>query len=209
MHEMNWINKNLFFFQVVLYVIIYIFCQLPYYIYRLVRIYHPSIELNLYSMNILYAIDIPLISLRLINRAINPWLSFFLMRSLRDSSRQACSSFWCCSCFPCCPNYWSCLHDCSIYIRNEWYDLTANHQTIREIRPTGKAMKKEFVDPTGKRIRQTYEEYVKYYHRPRAHFTDANPALLFVGRNAPSESDNLAYLTSNNKIQLNEPRTEL
>ncbi|CAF0764052.1 unnamed protein product [Adineta steineri] len=195
--------------MVILYVIIFIFCQLPYYIYRLIRIYHPSIEFHLYSINILYAIDIPLIILRLINRAINPWLSYFLMRSIRDSSSQACSSFWCCGCFPCCPNRWSCLHDCSICVRNEWNDLTANHQMIREIRPTGKTVKKEFIDPTGKYIRQTYEEYVRYYHRPRSHLSDANPALLFAGKNISSGNDNLAYLTSNNKIYLNEPRTEL
>jgi len=160
-------------------------------------------------LDILYAIDIPLIILRLINRAINPWLSYFLMRSIRDSSRQACSTFWCCGCFPCCPNRWSYLHDCSVCIHNEWYDLTANRQTIREIRPTGKVMKKEFTDPTGKHIRQTYEEYTRYYHRPRTYFSDANPALLYAGRNTPSTNENSAYLTSNKKVQLNEPRTEL
>ncbi|CAF0836513.1 unnamed protein product [Rotaria sp. Silwood1] len=198
--------------MVVLYVIVFIICQLPYYIYRLVRIYHPSIELNLFTMNILYAIDIPLIILRLINRAINPWLSFFLMRSIRDSSRQACSTFWCCGCFPCCPNRWSCLHDCSLCIRNEWYDLTASQQMIREIRPTGSIMKKEFIDPTGKRIRQTYEEYVRYFHRPRTHFSDANPALLLAGRNTPAGNENLGYLPSNPKVQrsqMMEPSTEL
>ncbi|CAF1309592.1 unnamed protein product [Rotaria sordida] len=198
--------------MVVLYVIVFIICQLPYYIYRLVRIYHPSIELNLFSINILYAIDIPLIILRLINRAINPWLSFFLMRSIRDSSRQACSSFWCCGCFPCCPNRWSCLHDCSLCIRNEWYDLTASQQMIREIRPTGSIMKKEFTDSTGKRIRQTYEEYVRYFHRPRTHFSDANPALLLAGKNIPAGNENLSYLSSNQKQQhpqLMEPSTEL
>jgi hypothetical protein len=91
-------------------------------------------------------------------------------------------------------------------MRNEWYDLTANHQTIREIRPTGKIMKKEFVDPTGRHIRQTYEEYARYYHRPRAYFSDANPALLFAGRNTPSTNDNSAYL---NNQRYDEPRTEL
>jgi hypothetical protein len=188
---------------------VYSFCQLPYYIYRLVRIYNTSIDLNLYSINILYAIDIPLISLRLINRAINPWLSYFLMRSIRDSSRRACSSFWCCGCFPCCPNRWSCLRDFSICLQNEWYDLTANHQMIREIRPTGNTMKKEYVDPTGKRIKQTYEEYVRYHHRPRSHFSDANPALLYAGRNTPSGNDSLSNLTTKNKYHPDEPRTEL
>ncbi|CAF1480354.1 unnamed protein product [Rotaria sp. Silwood1] len=195
--------------MVILYVIVYIICQLPYYIYRLVRIYHPSIELNLNLKNISYAIDIPLISLRLINRAINPWLSYFLMHSIRDSCRQVCSSFWCCGCFPCCPNRWSCLRDCSLCLRHEWYDLTTNTQMIKEIRPTGNTVKKEFMDSTGKHIRQTYEEYVRYYHRPRSHFSDANPALLFAGKHTPSINDNLAYLTSNNKIQFHEPRTEL
>ncbi len=178
----------------------------------MVRIYYPSIQSNLFSQNILYAIDIPLISLRLINRAINPWLSFFLMRSIRDASRRACSSFWCCGCFPCCPNRWACLRDCSVFIHNEWHDLTANHQMIREIRPTGNTMKKEFIDPTGKRIRQTYEEYIRYYHRPRTQFSDANPALLFAGRNTPAGNENLGYLTTNSKIQrsqLLEPSTEL
>jgi len=128
------------------------------------------------------------------------------MSSIRDSSGQVCSSFWCCSCFPCCANRWSCLHDCSICIKNEWYDLTANHQTIREIRPTGKILKKEFISPTGKRIKKTYGEYVRYYYRPRARFSDANPALLFAGRSMSSDNENFDYLKKN---QFNEPRTEL
>ncbi|CAF0987729.1 unnamed protein product [Adineta ricciae] len=200
------------FKMVVLYVLVFIICQLPYYIYRLVRIYNPDIQSNLSSQNILYAIDIPLITLRLINRAINPWLSFFLMRTIRDSSRKACTSFWYCGCLPCCPNRWACLRDCSVYIRNEWYDLTANHQLIREIRPTGNTMKKEFVDPTGKRIRQTYEEYVRYYHRPRTTFSDANPALLYAGKNIPMGNENLAYSSASSKLprsQVTEPSTEL
>jgi hypothetical protein len=160
----------------------------------------------LYSFNILYAIDIPLIILRLINRSINPWLSYFLMYSISDSSQGVCSSFWCCNYFPCCQNRWSCLNDCSKCIKNEWYDLTSNHQTIREIRPTGKITRKEFIDKNGRRIRQTYEEYIRYYHRSRSHFNDANPALLFAGKNASSGNDNLDYLTNN---QFNEPRTEL
>jgi len=134
------------------------------------------------------------------------------MRSIRDSSRRACSSFWCCGCFPCCPNRWSCIRDCSLCIQNEWDDLTANRQMVREIRPTGNIMRKEFIDSTGKRIRQSYEEYIRYYHRPRAHFTDANPALLLAGRNTPAGIDNLGYLTTNSKLnnsQLNEPSTEL
>ena len=196
----------------ILYVIVYTICQLPYYIYRLIRIYHPSIEENLRSMNLLYAVDIPLISLRLINRAINPWLSFFLMRTIRDSSRQTCSSFWCCGCLPCCPNRWSCLRDFSLCIRNEKYDLMANHQMIREIRPTGNLMKKEFIDATGKRIKQTYEEYIRYYHRPRSHFRDANPALLLAGRNISLGNENLAYITNYSNMQhsqQDEPSTEL
>jgi hypothetical protein len=84
---------------------------------------------------------------------------------------------------------------------------------IREIRPTGNTMKKEFVDSTGKRIRQTFEEYVRYYHRPRTHFSDANPALLLAGRNTPAGQDNLGYLTSSNPktqhSQSIEPSTEL
>lgn len=162
------------------------FCQYPYYIYRLIRIYHPSIEYNLSSLNMLYVLDIPLNVLRLINRTINPWLSYFLMYSIRDSSSEVCSSFWCCNCFPCCPNRWSYLNDCSSCLRNEWHDLTANHQAIREIRPTGKVLKKEYLDSTGKRIRQSYEEYIRYYRRPSTHFHDANPALLLAGRHRPS-----------------------
>jgi hypothetical protein len=83
---------------------------------------------------------------------------------------------------------------------------------VREIRPTGSTMKKEFVDQTGKRIRQTYEEYIRYYHRPRTHFTDANPALLLAGRNTPVGNENFGYLPSNPKMndsQLMEPSTEL
>jgi hypothetical protein len=80
---------------------------------------------------------------------------------------------------------------------------------IREIRPTGNTMKKEYVDPTGKRIRQTYEEYVRYHHKPRSQFSDANPALLFAGRNTPSRNDSVSNLTAKKKFQVDEPRTEL
>ena len=179
----------------------YMICQYPYHIYRLVRIYHPSIESHLSSLNLLYVLDIPLIILRLINRTINPWLSYFLMNSIRESSEGICSSFWLCNCFPCCPNRWSYLNDCSLCIRNEWYDLTANHQTVREIRPTGKVLKKEYFDSTGKRIRQTYEEYIRYYRRPSGRINDVNPALLLAGRNRLSIDE-----TAKNH---NQPRTVL
>ena len=83
---------------------------------------------------------------------------------------------------------------------------------IREIRPTGNTVRKEFIDPTGKRIKQTYEEYIRYYHRPRSHFRDANPALLLAGRTTPAGTDNFGYLTSHSNpqhSQMNEPSTEL
>lgn len=83
---------------------------------------------------------------------------------------------------------------------------------VREIRPTGNTMKKEFVDSTGKRIKQTFEEYIRYYQRPRSHFRDANPALLMAGRHRPAGNDNLAYLPSSFSSAINanvEPSTEL
>lgn len=193
----------------VLYVILYIICQLPYYIYRLILINHPSIESNLRSKNILYVIDTLLIILRLTNRAINPWLSVFFVRSIRYSSRRVCLSFWCCNFFPCCPNRWSCLRDCSLYIHHEWSNLRPNADIIREIRPTGNTKKKEFIDSSGKHIMQIYEEYVRYYHRPRSQFTDVNPALLYAGRSTSSVSDYLSYLTGKNNSELYQIRTEL
>jgi hypothetical protein len=60
------------------------------------------------------------------------------------------------------------------------------------------------IRPTGKRIRQTYEEYIRYYHWPSTHFSDANPASLFAGRNTPARNENLGYLTTNSKIQQSE-----
>ncbi|CAF0989900.1 unnamed protein product [Didymodactylos carnosus] len=197
--------------MVVFYVLIYILCQLPYYIYRLVRIYQPYIDENLKNINIFYAIDIPLIALRLINRAINPWLAFFFMRQLRDSSRHFCS-FWCFGFIPGCPNRWSCLKDCTSCVKDEWHDLTANNQMVREIRPTGNTMKKEYLDENGKRVRQTYEEYVRHYHRPKTHFSDANPALLLGGKSVPENFGytNQAYSTTKTYVpHANEPRTEL
>ena len=192
-----------FVIQVFAYVIVYLLCQYPYYTYRLVRIYHPSVD----SHNLLYAIDIPLIILRLINRSINPWLSFGFIRAIRDGSRQICSTFWCCGCFPCCPNRWSCLHDCSACLHYEWEDLTANHQTIREIRPTGKIMRTEFLNATGQHVRQTYEEFIRFYHRPRTQFSDANPALLVAERTAPNGNQNWTFLQTNQ--QKEQIRTEL
>ncbi len=62
-------------------------------------------------------------------------------------------------------------------------------------------MKKEFIDPTEKRIRQTYGEYIRYYYWPPTHFSDANPASLFAGRNTPAGNENLGYLTTNSKMQ--------
>ncbi|CAF1239841.1 unnamed protein product [Adineta ricciae] len=171
------------FTMVLLLVLVFIFCQFPYYLYQLIRIYNPSIQLHLSSSNLLFAIDIPLITLRLINRAINPWLSFFLIDSIRNASSQICSSFWCCSFLPCLRNRWSCFNDCSTCLTNQWYDVTTNQHVIREIRPTGKLMKKEKIDSNGKHIQQTFEEYVRFDHRPRStHLSDVNPALVFAGK---------------------------
>jgi hypothetical protein len=33
------------------------------------------------------------------------------------------------------------------------------------------------IRPTGKRIQQTYEEYIRYYHWPPTHFSDANSKI--------------------------------
>ena len=174
-------------FQVVLYVVTYVVCQLPYNVYRLIRIYYPQIESTLLPGNILFAIDYLLLVLRSINRAINPWLSFFFMPSIRESSWRAYSSFWCCGCFPFCPNRWSCLRECPSCFRHQWHILTSQQEMIREIQSTGNRMNKEFTDQNGKRRRYIYDEYIRYHHRPaRARFVDINPALFVSQRNIPT-----------------------
>ena len=85
------------------YALLFTFCQLPYEIYRCILIWNPSIEQNLSDQGINYAIELPLLILKLVNRCANPFLFIFLA----DNSELR-NGFWRCWICPCLPGCIGC-----------------------------------------------------------------------------------------------------
>ncbi|CAF0850456.1 unnamed protein product [Brachionus calyciflorus] len=103
-------NKKIFS-MVLLYAILFIFCQLPYEIYRCVLLWHREIESKLFLEKLDFAIEIPLLILKLLNRCVNPF--FFICLGDIYKYRLKCCRLWCLPCLPgCigCKNCW--CYDC-------------------------------------------------------------------------------------------------
>lgn len=92
-------NKRIFS-MVLLYALIFIVCQLPYEIYRSIMLLNENVKTSLKEKKIDFAIEIPLLILKLINRCINPF--FFIC--LGDTYKHSKKFFrlWCFPCIPGC-----------------------------------------------------------------------------------------------------------
>lgn len=106
----NSYNQRIFN-MVLAYALIFIICQLPYEIYRCVLLWNIDIETNLWTQNLDFAIEIPLLILKLINRCVNPFL-FICLADIYGLSRKSCR-LWCCPCLPGCIGCKQCwCYDC-------------------------------------------------------------------------------------------------
>jgi hypothetical protein len=95
------------------YSFIFIICQLPYEIYRCIMLWNQGLEADLSykNRNIDFAIEIPLLILKLINRCINPYL--FICFGDINVFRNNCCRLWCLPCLPGCIGCKKCwCYDC-------------------------------------------------------------------------------------------------
>lgn len=99
------------FFMVLAYALVFMACQLPYEIYRCVLLWNQDIEKNLWTENLDYAIEIPLLLLKLINRCLNPFF-YICLADIYVFRRKTCR-LWCLPCLPCCIGCKQCwMYDC-------------------------------------------------------------------------------------------------
>ena len=107
---------------------VFMICQLPYEVYQTVLLWRPEIQSDIINKSIDYAIEMPLLILKIINRAINP----FLFMCLADDNllRRGCCRLWCLPCCPCCIGCQKCwLQDCYETVRYEvQYCLGVNNR---------------------------------------------------------------------------------
>ena len=104
--------------MVLLYAFIFMLCQLPFEIYKAALMWNHNIEYNLVSTSIDSAVEMPLLILKLINRAINPYL--FILLADEDFLRRKCCRLWCLPCLPGCIGCQQCwCQDCYESIRYE------------------------------------------------------------------------------------------
>ena len=99
-NEFQDFNKRLLI-MAISYAIVFIFCQLPYEIYRCVILWNPTIETTLWTNGLDFAIEIPLLILKLINRCVNPFL--FICLADINGLRNGFFRCWLC---PCCPGWY-------------------------------------------------------------------------------------------------------
>ena len=98
-------------YMVISYACVFMLCQLPFEVYRAVLLWNPDIETDLRSKSIDYAIEMPLLILKIINRAINPYL--FMCLADDDLLRRGCCRLWCLPCLPGCIGCQKCwCQDC-------------------------------------------------------------------------------------------------
>jgi len=95
------------------YSLVFMLCQLPYEIYRCVLLWNISIETDISytNQNYDFAVEIPLLLLKLLNRCINPFL--FICFADVASYRNGCCRLWCLPCLPGCIGCRKCwCYDC-------------------------------------------------------------------------------------------------
>lgn len=111
-------SQSRLFFMVFGYALIFALCQLPFEIYRCVMLWNSGLENYLWTQSLDFAIEIPLLLLKLINRCINPFL-FICLADTDRLARRSCR-LWCLPCLPCCIGCNECwCKDCSKSMRYE------------------------------------------------------------------------------------------
>lgn len=187
------------------YSIVFAFCQLPYEIYRCVMLWHPALETDLWNRGLDFAIEIPLLILKLINRCANPFL--FICLADINGLRRGFFRCWLCPCLPGCIGCNQCwCKDCSNSIKYEYNHCMGNNDDVNENEwiPTGLQTISTHQYRDGERlvtkhsILEEYETGVQpYYKQPRVNHGVVNETfepednLRFInfGVNHPHEEN--------------------
>ncbi|RMZ92958.1 hypothetical protein BpHYR1_044144, partial [Brachionus plicatilis] len=138
-------NKRIFA-MVLLYALLFMFCQLPYEIYRSIVLLNENVVKNLTEKKLDFAIEIPLLILKLLNRCVNPF--FFICLADIYNKRGRFCRLWCLPCIPgCigCKNCW--CYDC-------WGSIC--YEVNHCLGKRASAKSDEFV-PTGLQTVSTYQ----------------------------------------------------
>ena len=130
------------------YAFVFILCQLPFEIYRCVMLWNSDIEsdISYQKKNYDFAIEIPLLFLKLLNRCLNPFI--FMCLADVNAFRRGCCRLWCLPCIPGCIGCKKCwCYDC-------WNTacFEVNHCFGKE----NKSVEEEWV-PTGLQTISTYQ----------------------------------------------------
>jgi hypothetical protein len=97
---------------------VFMICQLPYEVYQTVLLWQSDIKSDINDKSIDYAIEMPLLILKIINRAVNPFL--FMCLADENLLRRGCCRLWCLPCCPCCIGCQKCwCQDCYETVRYE------------------------------------------------------------------------------------------
>ena len=91
-------SNRRYFLLAVAYATLFAVCQLPFEIYRCVMLWNPTLEQTLSTNGTKYAIEIPLLILKLINRCVNPFL--FICLGDIYGYRKNFMRCWLCPCLP-------------------------------------------------------------------------------------------------------------
>nr|QVK45736.1 G protein-coupled receptor [Proales similis] len=121
-----------------LYAFTFAFCQLPFEIYRSIMLFNIDLEskLSISEQNVDFAIEIPLLFLKLLNRCINPLI--FVLLADPNSFKRGCFRFWCCPCLPGCIGCKSCwFYDCQRTCISELCWCSHEFQDQNKWVPTG------------------------------------------------------------------------
>lgn len=159
------------------YALLFMACQLPYEIYRCVMLWNQDIEKNLWTENLDYAIEIPLLLLKLINRCANPF--FYICLADFYAFRRKMCRLWCLPCLPCCIGcrqcwLYDCWRTCSYETRSCCCCWNRNENTRDDYVPTGLQTISTYQYRDGdklvtkQRIVEEYETGVEpYYKNPK------------------------------------------
>lgn len=196
----NFLNYNKRLLAMVLaYSILFSFCQLPYEIYRCVMLWNQNIENNLWNRGLDFAIEIPLLILKLINRCANPYL-FICLGDIYGLRR----GLFRCFCIPCCPGCIGCnecwCKDCSNSIKYEYNHCMGNVDDSDDWIPTGiQTISTHQYRDGGKlvtkhTILEEYETNVQPYYKQPKPVINVNEAF--------ENDDNLRFINFGNEEQL-------
>lgn len=193
-------------YMVFSYILVFMICQLPYEIYRATLLWNLGTQEDLTTNRIDFAIEIPLLILKLINRAVNPFL--FMCLADEDLLRQKCCRLWCMPCIPgCigCNNCW--CQDCYDAVKYEINHCIGGKVHEPDYVPTGvqTVYTERYLDGdqliTKQKVTEELQTRVPAYYK-------AQPKVNIGSSTSRNENTTFSYTSeptaSQQRLQLNE-----